>query len=105
MNQGKLEVVKQETARVNIGILEISELKGIVMSKFNSDDHYVYYHGQESLIRNAVALIVIVALIAESKGELKSLFMKVKEESEKSGLKLNISLIQKDVLKVQKKNL
>ena len=60
------------------------------MSKFNSDDHYVYYHGQESLIRNAVALIVIVALIAESKGELKSLFMKVKEESEKVGLELNI---------------
>ena len=85
MNQGKLEVVKQETARVNIGILEISELKGTVMSKFNSDDHYVYYHGQESLIRNAVALIVIVALIAESKGELKSLFMKVKEESETAG--------------------
>ena len=90
MNQGKLEVVKQETARVNIGILEISELKGTVMSKFNSDDHYVYYHGQESLIRNAVAFIVIVTLRAESKEELKSLLMKVKEESENVGLKLNI---------------
>ena len=60
------------------------------MGEFNSVDHYVYYNGQESLIRNAVALIVIVALIAESKGELKSLFMKVKEESEKVGLELNI---------------
>ena len=49
MNQGKLEVVRQETARVNIGILGISELKWTRMDKFNSDDHYIYYCGQESL--------------------------------------------------------
>ena len=58
MNQGKLEVVKQEMARVNIDILEISELKWTGMGEFNSDDHYVYYCGQESLRRNGVALIV-----------------------------------------------
>ena len=58
MNQGKLEVVKQEMARVNTDILEISELKWIGMGKFNSDDHYIYYCGQESLRRNGVALIV-----------------------------------------------
>ena len=57
MNQGKLEVVKQEMARVN-NILEISELKCIGMGKFNSDDHYIYYCGQESLRRNGVAIIV-----------------------------------------------
>ena len=58
MNQGKLEVVKQEMARVNFYILEISELKWTRMGEFNSDDHYVYYRGQESLRRNGVALIV-----------------------------------------------
>ena len=58
MNQGKLEVVKQETARVNIDILGISELKWTGMGEFNSDDHYIYYCGQESLTRNGVALIV-----------------------------------------------
>ena len=58
MNQGKLEVVKQETARVNIDILEISELKWMGMGKFNSVDHCIYYYGQESLRRNGVALIV-----------------------------------------------
>ena len=58
MNQGKLEVVKQEMARVNIDILGISELKWMGMGKFNSDDHYIYYCGQESLIRYGVALIV-----------------------------------------------
>jgi len=58
MNQGKLEVVKQEMARVNIDILEISELKWTGMGEFNSDDHYVYYCGQESLRRNGVVLIV-----------------------------------------------
>ena len=58
MNQDKLEVVKQEMARVNIDILEISELKWTGMGEFNSDDHYVYYCGQESLRRNGVALIV-----------------------------------------------
>ena len=56
MNQGKLEVVKQETARVNINILGISELKCMGMGKFDSDNHYIYYCGQESLGRNGVAL-------------------------------------------------
>ena len=54
MNQGKLEVVKQEMARVNIDILGISEVKWTGMDKFNSDDHYIYYCGQESLRRNEV---------------------------------------------------
>ena len=57
MNQGKLEVVKQ-MARVNIDILGISELKWTGMGEFNSDDHYIYYCGQESLRRNGIALIV-----------------------------------------------
>ena len=57
MDQGKLEVVKQEMARVNINILGISELKWTGMGEFNSDDHYIYYYGQESLRRNGVALI------------------------------------------------
>ena len=58
MNQGKLEVVKQEMARVNIDILGISELKWTGMAEFNSDDHYIYYCGQESLRRNGVAIMV-----------------------------------------------
>ena len=58
MNQDKLEVVKQETARVNIDILGINELKWTGMGKFNSDDHYIYYCGQESLRRNGMDLIV-----------------------------------------------
>ena len=58
MNQGKLEVVKQERARVNINILGISELKRTGMGEFNSDDHYIYYCGQESLRRHGVALTV-----------------------------------------------
>ena len=58
MNQGKLEVVKQEMARVNINILGISELKRTGMGKFNSDDHYIYYCGQESRRRNGVAMMV-----------------------------------------------
>ena len=58
MNQGKLEVVKQEIARVTINILGISELKWIGMGKFNSDDHYIYYCGQESHGRNGVSLMV-----------------------------------------------
>ena len=57
-NQGKLEVVKQEMARVNINILGISELKWTGMEEFNSDDHYIYYCGQESLRRNGVAITV-----------------------------------------------
>ena len=58
MNQGKLEVVKQEMARVNINILEISELKCTGMSEFYSDGHYIYYCGQESLRRDGVAIMV-----------------------------------------------
>ena len=58
MNQGKLEVVKQVMARVNIDILGISELKWTGMGEFNSDDHYIYYCGQESLRRNGVAITV-----------------------------------------------
>ena len=58
MNQGKLEVVKEEMARVNIDILGINELKWIGVGEFNSHDHYIYYSGQESLRRNGVALIV-----------------------------------------------
>ena len=58
MNQGKLEVVKQEMARMNIDILEISELKWTGMGEFNSDDHHIYYCGQKSLRRNRIAIIV-----------------------------------------------
>src|SRR5574337_369706 len=58
MNQGKLEVVKQEMARVNVDILGISELKWTGKGEFNSDDHYIYYCGQESLRRNGVAIMV-----------------------------------------------
>ena len=58
MNLGKLEVVKQEMARVNVNILGISELKWTGMGEFNSDDHYIYYCGQESLRRNEVAMMV-----------------------------------------------
>ena len=58
MNQGKLKVVKQEMARVNVNILGISELKWTGMGEFNSDDHYIYYCGQKSLRRNGVAIMV-----------------------------------------------
>ena len=58
MNQGKLQVVTEEMARMNIGVLGISELKWTRMGKFNSDDHYIYYCGQESLRRNGVAMMV-----------------------------------------------
>ena len=58
MNQGKLEVVKQEMARVNVNILGISKLKWTGMGEFNSDDHYIYYCRQESLRRNGVAITV-----------------------------------------------
>ena len=58
MNQGKLEMVRQEMARVNINILGISELKRTGMDEFNSDDHYIYYCEQESLRKNGVAIIV-----------------------------------------------
>ena len=58
MNQGKLEAVKQEMARVNVDILGANELKWTEMGDFNSDDHYIYYCGQESLRRNGIAIIV-----------------------------------------------
>ena len=58
MNQGKLKVVKQDMARLNINILEISELRWTEMGEFNSEDHYIYYCGQESLRRNGVAIMV-----------------------------------------------
>ena len=58
MNQGKLEVVKQEMARVDVDILGIRELKWTGMAEFNSDDHYIYYCGQDSLRRNGVTIIV-----------------------------------------------
>ena len=58
MNQGKLEVVKQEMARVNVDILGISELKWAGMDEFNSDNHFMYYCGQESLRRNGAAIMV-----------------------------------------------
>ena len=58
MNQGKLKMVKQEMARVNIKILGIGKLRWTRMGEFNSDDHYTYYRGQESLRRNGVAIIV-----------------------------------------------
>ena len=58
LNQGRLDVVKQEMARVNINILGISELKWTGMDEFNSDDHYIYYCGQESLRRNGVAIMI-----------------------------------------------
>ena len=58
MNQGKLEVVKQEMARVNVDIIGISELKWTGMGEFNSDDRYLYYFGEESLRRNGVAIMV-----------------------------------------------
>ena len=58
MNQGKLEVVKQELARVNINILGISKLRWTAMGEFNSDDHYIYYCGKKSVRKNGVAIIV-----------------------------------------------
>ena len=58
MNQGKLEVIKQEMARENVHILGISDLKWTEMGEFNSDDHYIYYCAQESVRRNGVAIIV-----------------------------------------------
>ena len=58
MNQGKLEVVKQEMARVKVGIVGISELKWTGMGEYNSDDHYIYYCGQESIRRNGVPIMV-----------------------------------------------
>ena len=62
MNQAKLEMVKQEMARMNIDILGISELKWTGMGEFNSDDHFIYYYEQESLRRNGVAIMVNMSL-------------------------------------------
>ena len=73
MNQGKLEVVKQEMARVNIDILEISKLKLTRKDQFKSDDHYIYYCGQESLRRNRVAIMVnkrVQNAVKESESEV-----------------------------------
>ena len=78
MNQGKWEVVKQEMAGVNVNILEISKLKWTGMAEFNSDDHYIYYCGQESLRRNGIAIIVnkrVLYLDAISKTTECSLFV------------------------------
>ena len=66
MNQGKLEVVKQEMARINIDILGISELKYTRMGEFNSNDHYIYYCGQGSLRRKGVALIISKIVLVSS---------------------------------------
>ena len=70
MNQGKLEVVKQEMARVNTDILGISEIKWTGMGEFNSDEHYIYYYGQESLRRNGVTLIVNKRVQMQNLGEI-----------------------------------
>ena len=70
MNQGKFEVVKQEMARVNVDILRISELKWTGMGEFNSDEHYIYYYGQESLRRNGVTLIVNKRVQMQNLGEI-----------------------------------
>ena len=67
MNQSKLEVVKQEMARVNVHVLGISELKWMRMGEFYSDNHYIYYCGQESLRRNGIAIIINKKLDAISK--------------------------------------
>ena len=72
MNQDKLKVVKQEMARVNNDILGISKRKWTIMGKFNSDDHYIYYCGQESLRRNGVAFIVNKSLKYSTWGNLKN---------------------------------
>ena len=77
MNQGKLEVVKQETARVNVNILGISELKWTGMGDYNSDNHYIYYCGRESIRRNGVAILVK----KESKMEYLDAISKVTERS------------------------
>ena len=72
MNQGKLEVVKQEMARVNVDILGISKLKWTGMGEFNSDDHYIYYCGKQSLRRNEVAIIVNKRVLAVLRYNLKN---------------------------------
>ena len=78
MNQGKLEVVKQEMARVNIDILGISELKWTGMGEFNSDDHYVYYCGQKSLSRNGIAFIIIIKKKKDSEMQYLDAILKIR---------------------------
>ena len=91
MNQGKLELVKQEAVRVNIDILGISELKWTGMGEFNSDDHYIYYCRQESLRRNGVAIIVNKRALSAVLGySLKNNRM----ISHFQGKKFNITVIQ-----------
>ena len=92
MNQGKLKVVKQEMARVNTDILGISKLKRTGMGKFNSDDHFIYYCGQESLRRNGVALIVNKRVQNAVRGY--SLKNNRKISVHFQGKSLNITLIQ-----------
>ena len=91
MNQGKLEVVKQEMARVNIDILEISKLKWTGMGEFYSDEHYIYYCGQESLRRNGVAIMVNKRVLNAVLGfNLKSRMISVRFQ----GKPFNITVIQ-----------
>ena len=79
MNQGKLDMVRQEMARVNIDILGISELKWMGMDEFNSDDHYIYYGGKESLRRNGVAFMVNKSVQNAVLGYLKNAISKMTE--------------------------
>ena len=95
MHQGKLEVVKQEMARVNVNILGISELRWTGMGEFNSDDHYIYYCGQESLRRNGVAIIVNKRVCNEVLGcSLKNDRMICLISVRFQGKPFNISIIQ-----------
>ena len=95
MNQGKLEVVKQEMARVNVDISGIRKLKWTGMGEFNSDDHYIYYCGQESLRRNGVAIIVNKRVCNEVLGcSLKNDRMICLISVRFQGKPFNISIIQ-----------
>ena len=94
MNQGKLEVVKQEMLRVNINVLRISELKWTRMGEFNSDDHYIYYYGQESLRRNGVAFIVRVNKRVQNAVLRCSLKNNIMISGHFQGKSLNITIIQ-----------
>ena len=106
MNQGKLEVVKQEMTRVNVDILGISKLKWTGMGEFNSDDHYIYYCGQESLRRNGVAIMVnkeseMQYLDAISKTTERSLFI---SKANHSTSQLSKSMLQPVMMKKLKLN-
>ena len=89
MNQGKLEVVKQETARVNVDILGISELKWTGMGEFNSDDHYIYYFGKESLRRNGA--VITLATNAEE-AEVEQSYEDLQDLLELTPQKMSFSL-------------